>query len=293
MPRRPDVPCAGTCGRLMWRGTGGLPPGEAMCRQCRLAHPATRVGKACTICQRETLGRRTTCSAACFEARLAQVQELGAASRRRPEPHRCEVCSAAFRPTYGGQRTCGRTCGVVLKERNRPPQLVEIPNSRPAVLTLGSCRVCSKAFFATSEREHCSPRCSKVFHDRSYRLRHYVPRKCADCGGAVATARKKCDGCVHSTRRATKRRQKSRRVCRVREPYTLAEIANRDAFKCGLCRKRVPMNRAVPDHLAPTIDHLIPISDGGDDVRANVQLAHFICNSRRRTGGVVQLALVG
>jgi 5-methylcytosine-specific restriction endonuclease McrA len=49
----------------------------------------------------------------------------------------------------------------------------------------------------------------------------------------------------------------------------------------------------VPHPDAPTIDHLLPLCDGGDDVRANVQLAHFLCNSRRGAGGVVQLALVG
>lgn len=34
MPRSPDLPCAG-CGRLMWRGKGTLPEGEAKCRDCR------------------------------------------------------------------------------------------------------------------------------------------------------------------------------------------------------------------------------------------------------------------
>lgn len=65
------------------------------------------------------------------------------------------------------------------------------------------------------------------------------------------------------------------------EPYTLAEIALRDDFNCGLCGKSVPMAVKVPEPLAPTIDHIVPISKGGDDTRANVQLAHFVCNSRK------------
>lgn len=36
MPRRPDVPCA-RCGRLIWRGTGSLQPGKAICQPCRRA----------------------------------------------------------------------------------------------------------------------------------------------------------------------------------------------------------------------------------------------------------------
>ena len=35
MPRHPEVDCAGLCGRKIWAGTGSLPPGEAMCRECR------------------------------------------------------------------------------------------------------------------------------------------------------------------------------------------------------------------------------------------------------------------
>jgi 5-methylcytosine-specific restriction endonuclease McrA len=77
------------------------------------------------------------------------------------------------------------------------------------------------------------------------------------------------------------------------EPYTLEEIAARDRYICGLCRKRVAMTKRVPDLRAPTVDHLLPLSDGGSDTKANVQLAHFSCNARRHTGGVVQLALIG
>ncbi|WP_078628221.1 HNH endonuclease [Streptomyces sp. NRRL F-2664] len=73
-------------------------------------------------------------------------------------------------------------------------------------------------------------------------------------------------------RRAVKRGSTS-------EPYTLAEIAERDSERCGLCGSAVPMDVRVPNPLAPTIDHVIPISRGGGDTRTNVQLAHFRCNS--------------
>lgn len=39
MPYKPDVPCA-DCGKLMWRGTGSLPAGTAVCLGCRRARPA-------------------------------------------------------------------------------------------------------------------------------------------------------------------------------------------------------------------------------------------------------------
>ncbi|MDI9885916.1 HNH endonuclease signature motif containing protein [Streptomyces sp. HNM0645] len=77
------------------------------------------------------------------------------------------------------------------------------------------------------------------------------------------------------------------------EPYTLAEIAERDKGRCGLCGGRVAMKQKVPHPKAPTIDHVVPVSEGGDDTRANVQLAHFVCNSVKGPRGSQQLALIG
>jgi len=43
---------------------------------------------------------------------------------------------------------------------------------------------------------------------------------------------------------------------------------------CGICKRPVPFETF-------TIDHRRPISRGGTHVRANVQLAHGACNSRK------------
>lgn len=93
--------------------------------------------------------------------------------------------------------------------------------------------------------------------------------------------------------RKSRLRRKARRRRVVHEPYTLAEIAARDRNVCQLCRRRVAMTKQVPHPKAPTIDHVLPIAAGGDDTRANVQLAHFECNWMKRDGGTQQLALVG
>ena len=53
MPRRPDTPCAG-CGRLMWRSSTNLPPGEARCRECRHSY---RRGCRCEDCKASNAAR--------------------------------------------------------------------------------------------------------------------------------------------------------------------------------------------------------------------------------------------
>ena len=57
-------------------------------------------------------------------------------------------------------------------------------------------------------------------------------------------------------------------------PYTVAEIYERDKGVCGLCHKRVAKK-------CVTIDHVLPLSLGGDDAPYNVQIAHLMCNSRK------------
>ncbi len=93
-------------------------------------------------------------------------------------------------------------------------------------------------------------------------------------------------------RRKNRRRRALKRGA-ISEPYTLAEIAKRDRYRCQLCHLKVDMRLSKPHTRSPTIDHVVPLSEGGDDTRANVQLAHLGCNSRKGVGGVQQLALVG
>ena len=108
---------------------------------------------------------------------------------------------------------------------------------------------------------------------------------------------RRCDECRVDFRKAAERRRnvKRRSVRDLRnDRYTLAEIAERDGWKCHLCDRKVP--KVSPAHYHPkkaSIDHLVPISDGGLDVRENVRLAHLHCNVVRKTGGEVQLLLIG
>jgi 5-methylcytosine-specific restriction endonuclease McrA len=71
------------------------------------------------------------------------------------------------------------------------------------------------------------------------------------------------------------------------ELFSLDYIFWRDKGKCHLCRKKVKREDA-------SMDHLVPVSLGGEHTRANVALAHLSCNSRKKTKAMgEQLALFG
>lgn len=208
------------------------------------------------------------------------------------------MCGAEYRYTHSKQRTCGRTCGLELRRREGTLRK-KWPTTR---VYFPQCLECGAVFTARRpEARLCSDDCRasrRVAWRAKDKRRPPVDwvRRCA-CGVAIDRHRQKCDACIEANRRAARQRKRKADKARHRgiksEPYTLIEIAERDRFKCGLCRRKVPMNRAVPHPKAPTIDHVLPIAVGGDDTRANVQLAHFQCNVRKSVGGSQQLALIG
>lgn len=128
---------------------------------------------------------------------------------------------------------------------------------------------------------------------------------CVDCEAVLpANTFKRCTHCGedHAKRVRLERNRRSGRARRARqrnvacEPYEPTEIAVRDGWRCQLCGKRVPMGARHPDPLSASIDHVVPLAEGGGDVRANVQLAHLRCNlskSDRALPQGEQLRLIG
>lgn len=61
---------------------------------------------------------------------------------------------------------------------------------------------------------------------------------------------------------------------------------------CAICGKPVDKTIKYPDPMSPTVDHIIPLSKGGDPTSLdNLQLAHRYCN-RMKSDKIVQKAEV-
>lgn len=81
---------------------------------------------------------------------------------------------------------------------------------------------------------------------------------------------------------AAKHRRRARLAGVGSEPFTRAEIAERDGWRCRLCGEPVDPELRYPDPLSQSLDHVIPIARGGPNTRANSQLAHLRCNLRKQ-----------
>lgn len=100
---------------------------------------------------------------------------------------------------------------------------------------------------------------------------------------------------VRNARQAARNRRMRKNGVHV-ERYDPLEIAARDGWRCSLCGKAISKTKPHPHPKALTMDHVIPISCGGDDAPHNVRACHSLCNSikgNRVHGGGEQLMLVG
>jgi 5-methylcytosine-specific restriction endonuclease McrA len=102
-------------------------------------------------------------------------------------------------------------------------------------------------------------------------------------GGHINTPLDPAERAARAFERGENARRKRRaRLAGVkREPYTTASIAERDGYLCSLCGERVDVDLKYPHPGSASVDHILPLSLGGDDTLANVALACLGCNLRK------------
>ncbi len=137
----------------------------------------------------------------------------------------------------------------------------------------------------------------KLQRDRERRARIAAERRvftagrCGECEAPFAAAGRQHRFCsarcaARSQRRIGKHARDKRLRGRPVEKIGLLSLARRDNWTCHLCRHKVSRKTW-------SIDHLIPVSQGGSHTWANVALAHHRCNTLRGATGIAQLRLVG
>ena len=99
------------------------------------------------------------------------------------------------------------------------------------------------------------------------------------------------------TRQLAKSRARHLRRAQTWDGITDEEILERDGWRCQIpgCKRRpIRKDAKHPHPRSASIDHIIPLSHGGDDVAANKRAAHLTCNVvRSNKVGDEQMALFG
>lgn len=214
--------------------------------------------------------------------RLARYCSTSCTNKIRSYSLTCAICEAGFMSSQARTRWCSRGCAQRWREdqeqeRRRTAWLPALPDwpygrawitlpdghparqyiPRPRVFIQGDCIRCGTAFCVQATRAafYCSTKCLRA------------------------------DG--KAKRRALQRNAYVAHVYRAR-------IFKRDNWTCQLCNTETDRDQVAPHPKAPVIDHIVPLAKGGTHEPANVQCAHFMCNSIKsdRTGAA-QFMLIG
>lgn len=206
---------------------------------------------------------------------------------------RCSRCRQSKAPDQfaPSHRTNGDWCRSCRRDYMRSYYTPVEPLHGP--LRPGASKICVSCGYHTADRTKTCHAC-RVDRSTSARLRWARRHEAWQIEGLAAfmsgTAVQRYADDPNKRRRLALRR--ARQIDGDRP--TVTRLAERDDWSCHLCGSRIDPNLVgTTDKMRPSIDHLVPISDGGLDTMTNTKLAHLRCNARRGTGGTVQLLLVG
>ena len=218
---------------------------------CWPSHRATKVERpsACLVCakpitQPRAAGMpRKTCSRKCRDAKRIALRA------KKPQTNKsCIICGSQFATSLDHQKTCSKPCSKERSRRHSEAKFLEkIKGRGPYKVT--ACAWCEEPLFQPSVK-------------RGYVKYHDECRYPA----------KQSQWRIKSLRRQTKLAGKR---------ISHQEIAARDNYICHLCGGTVDMALPRTHRYGATLDHLTPLSLGGEDTTENVKLAHWICNIRR------------
>lgn len=78
------------------------------------------------------------------------------------------------------------------------------------------------------------------------------------------------------------KRRKRRAILKnvLTESYTVQEIYYRDKGLCYICEELINTDYPPRHRMSITIHHVLPLTKGGNDLKDNVVIAHYSCNSR-------------
>ncbi len=217
--------------------------------------------------------------------------------QRRSQRHTCQKCGVVFLPKAPDRVTyCSQGCAWAAPRVRSSP--IMGPRRAARLALLRTCKICGEKLPKVGQTV-CSGECRAQQHrldtllssiGKTLEIRSKV---CVECGtpftrdygqdGLRLCCSTECQAernkrTSAASRREQKRRRRAQKAGVPVERFRVADIFDRDEWRCQLCGKTVDATLKHPHRLSASLDHVIPLARGGSHTRANVQLAHMICN---------------
>jgi hypothetical protein len=181
MAKKPDTPCSGGCGKLLWSGRTSLPAGRRKCRDCRRAAVNSVAGQTCGRCKQLlpialfSPSVQRSSSAWCKPCHVEYTRARYCASagwdpRRRP----CSDCGGA---TPRRATAYGRLCAECAEARRRTRNSRKVSKRRTAQRFTDITAAFERQL---RKQAQCCPLCATRLtdaphHPNSKNLDHIVP----------------------------------------------------------------------------------------------------------------------
>lgn len=188
----------------------------------------------------------------------------------------CDQCGVVFYGN-GNAKRCGPECKAIARLKwNRGG--FDKPFAKRHLKRCTICGLEYRAVFITGK--YCSKACNRRNRLAKLRDLNAIPETaCVECGARFVPSRATNHHCSKQCRwRFNMRNRRARKRDLFVEPVPLVALLKRDNDTCQICGTKVAIGSKVPELYAPTVDHVIPQSKGGEHSMANCQLAHFVCN---------------
>lgn len=172
------------------------------------------------------------------------------------------------------RRPCAGSCGRLLSY-----------NPFRGSLEQPTCRECRR-----KARLRICEKCLVQF-DPGGKPRARAPRRF--CSAACRVRARQLYEHPRAASKASTRARKARRRL-TWDGVTDQQIFERDGWRCLIpgCGRPIQHDLRHPDPISASIDHIVPLSRGGDDTEANKRAAHLVCNTRRGARDIVLVPVV-
>lgn len=230
------------------------------------------------------------------------------------EIHTCVICGKQFTPKRRKSGLCcSRECAFEynrqrLKKRDKDvkvckycgKEFIEHRLYLPNMYCSHECQVAEKKRLAVIHQEELTRKKQEAERVRLMKKVTQLVKKtlkekqkeidrtceCPECGkifeGTGVQGGKRY--CSDACRKRKQNRGHDRRLnrCNIRDnSITLKKLYERDGGVCQICGAKLSFSGDPNSDEYPSIDHIIPISKGGDHVWNNVQLACRRCNTEK------------
>lgn len=265
---------------------------ESTCRQCGRQILVTSLNKrTCELC--------LYLSKHYIRQKARKNRKLDIAPPFSYLPVPCRNCGKPVSRTRGNNPVmwCKDTCRLEARRRARGVKPKEAAPPASAI-EQKACKLCgvkynySLSLGGPNRHVHWCGRCHGRYPDWQLMtiVRREVEKTCTGCGVKFCSLpgfglRSCSDECAKQSYRAAK--AKRREAARDGETFDPLLILHRDKWRCRHCKCKTPKaHRGTCKPNAPELDHIVPLSAGGEHTMANTQLLCRNCNQLKGAGSL-------